>query len=480
MFQKATELNRKYPEAQLALGDCLVETKQYETAVKAYSEGLKWGPRWTPRFLVGLGNAEASRDSLRDAGIYFTRAREQAPDDPAVRRALGDFYFDRGTWALAILEYQASLALDTTDVELHYALGQALYYDKRYNEALTEYQTAVARDPEFAPAQLALGNLLYLSGAADPKRYDEARAPLEAYVRLQPQDPRGWSLLGRTRFSLRDRDQALEAMLKAESLGDRSKEMYTQLGRIYAERKEWNKALDAFARGEPGPKEQLIMAQMYAFTSQPARAESIYLAVVGADSTTSDARFALNELGKLRFGQKDWPGSMALFQRRIALDPNNADAYYYLGLSHKQLKQPEEAAAALERTVAIDSTKAERWFWLGVVYDELKRTPEARVAFQRSVELDSTFKLRAKAYSQLGFYRLLEKDWGGSIQWLDRAVEADPADVQSWVWLGQAYQNSGNRAKAMEAYRRALQINPNQPDAVKGVKMLGGQSSDGR
>lgn len=483
LFRKATELNRKYPEAQLALGDCLVETKQYEEAVKVYSEGLKWGGKWPPRFLVGLGNAEASRDSLRDAGIYFTRAREQAPNDPTVRQALGDFYYQRGTWALAILEYQAAMALDTADVELHYNVAQALFYDKRYNDALVEYQAAATRDPDFAPAQLGLGNLLYLSGAADPKRYQEARAPLEAYTKLEPKDPKGWSLLGRLYFNLKMRDEAIAAMTKAQEMGDKSKEMYTQLGRLHAERKEWQPALDAFAKGDPGPKEKLIMAQVYGFTQQPARAESVYRAVIEADSATSDARFAMNELGKLRFAQKDWPGALAQFQRRIALDPNSADAYYYSGLSYKQLDQLDAAARSLEQATALDTAKADRFFWLGVVYDQLKRTADARSAFERAVAIDPNGKLMAKAWAQLGFYRLLDKDWSGAVQNLDRATQVDPQDVQSWVWLGQANQNAGNRAKAMEAYRRALAINPSQPDALKGVKMLtapaGGGSKGG-
>jgi cytochrome c-type biogenesis protein CcmH/NrfG len=62
---------------------------------------------------------------------------------------------------------------------------------------------------------------------------------------------------------------------------------------------------------------------------------------------------------------------------------------------------------------------------------------------------------------------------------LERAVTVDPQHVQGWVWLAQAYQNSGNRAKATEAYNRALQLNPSQPDALKGLKMLKGQPTGG-
>ena len=192
-------------EAQLAYGDCLVKTKKFDKATAALSEGLKWGPKWRPRFLVALGGAAMARDSLREAGIYFTRAREEAPADPEVRRALGDFYIQRGTWALAVIETQAAVDLDSSDVELHFSLAQALEYDERYDQALEQYRWITQRDADFAPAHLALGSLLYRAGANDPRRYTEARAPLERYTQLSPQDAKGWSLLARTRHSWRGR-----------------------------------------------------------------------------------------------------------------------------------------------------------------------------------------------------------------------------------------------------------------------------------
>ena len=474
LFQRSTELDRKFPEAQLSLGQCLVLMKQHDRAVAVLSEGLKWGPKWQPKFLVALGDAELARDSLRDAGIYYTRAREQAPEDPTPRRALGDFYLKRGTWALAVPEYRAALSLDSTEVSVHYGLGEALYYDQRYNDALDEFHWVADHDPEFAPGQLALGNLLYLAGERDPKRYPEARTPLEKYTQLVPDDSKGWSLLGRTYSALKLKDEALSAMLKAESLGDRSKEMYTVLGRVYAERKEWDKALQEFSKGDPTPRDMLLIGQMMVFQGRLDQADSIYRSIFTADSTRADARFALNEMGKIRFRQKDYPGAVALFQRRIALDPSNDEAYYYIGLSYKEMKQYADALAALKQAVALADTRADRHFWLGILYEQVDSSAAADREYQRSVDLDSTSSTAAIAYRQLGYRRLLAKEYVAATQLLERAVRISDRDLQALVWLGQGYQNSGNRAKALENYDKALAIDPKQPDAMKGRKSLEG------
>jgi superkiller protein 3 len=485
LFTKATELDGKYPDAQLSLGDCYQQMKEYEKAIAAFNAGLKWGPKVRPRFLVALGAVESARDSLRSAGIYFTRAREEAPNDPEVRRALGDFYFQRGTWALAQQEYRAALSLDTSNVELRFAMAQAMNYCDcdLYDEALVEYQAVVARDPDFAPAQLGLGSLLYRAGNQGrvPSRHEEAQAPLQRYTVLEAQDGKGWSLFGRNLYYLKKPEEAFAAMQKAEQLGGASKEMYTILGRYYADKREWAKALDAFSKGEPNARDQLSVGQIMVFLYNPAtadsvwmgRADSVYRAIIGTDTTASEAKFALNELGKLQFRKKDYPAAIALFEKRLSLDPNNGEAYYYIGLSRKELKQTPEALAALQKAAQIDTARGDRFFWLGVVLDADKQTAEARRAFTRSVQLDSTGSLAYIAFRQLGFYHLLDQDWGAAVISLERAIGLNGRDVQSWVWLGQGYQNAGNRGKAMEAYRKALELDPRQPDALKGVAVLG-------
>ena len=474
-LQKATDLDKHYPEAQLAFGDCLVKQGQHEKAVAALTVGLKWGTKWRPRFLVALGNAELARDSLRDAGIYFTQAREEAPDDPVTHRALGDFYVKRGTFELAVPEYQAAVDKDSSDVELLYGLGQAMFYAQHYNDALDVYRRVVAKDPEFPPGQLALGDLLYRSGQADRKRYAEAVEPLQKYVQLAPEDPKGWSVYGRTLAQMGKRDEAMDAMNKAEQLGDTNKDMYTMRARLHIDRKEYEPALADYARGKPEPEDDLRIAQLYVINNQPQRAESLYTAIIVKDSTTSSAKFAIGELGKLRFRAKDYQNAIATFGRRIALDPENDEAYYYTGLSYKELKQYPEALTALRKAAQLAPTKADRHFWLGIVYAQVDSTQSAKTQFEQVVALDSaaTGKNTAIALRQLGYYDLLAKSYADATKKLSQSVAISAQDVQSWVWLGQAQQNSGDKTKACDAYRKALEIDPNQPDALRGKKTLG-------
>jgi Tfp pilus assembly protein PilF len=56
---------------------------------------------------------------------------------------------------------------------------------------------------------------------------------------------------------------------------------------------------------------------------------------------------------------------------------------------------------------------------------------------------------------------------------LDRfseAVEINPENVEGYVGIAEAYRQSGNMPKAMDWYRRALRLDPNQPVAKQYVK----------
>jgi tetratricopeptide (TPR) repeat protein len=472
-LKKAVELDHKFPDAQLALGDCLTQLKRYDEAVSALNPGLNWGAKWRPRFLVALGFVELTRDSLRDAGIYFTQAREAAPDDPITNRALGDFYLKRGIGSLAIPEYEKAVLLDSTDIDLRFALGRALAFDQRYEEAIEQYKWVADKNPDYAGAQLALGDIFYRAGQAKPAYYAEARPHLEKYTTLMPNDPKGWSLLGRDYYYLKMRDEAAAALQKGMDLGDKSKEMYTVMFRVLVDRKDWAKALDAIKNGEPNNSDLLKLAQVHAFMGNQAQADSVYKMLIGRDSLSSDGKFALLEFGKSQYRQKDYPNAISTLQRRIALDGTSDEAYYYLGLSLKEMKQLPEAIAALRQAANLAPAKADRHFWLAVTLTQADSVGAGLEEFRATTATDSTSKNTAVAWQQLGYRSLLKKDWAGAIEALEHSVAIDPHNVQSMIWLAQAYQNSGNRVKAKEWYHKVLEIQPGEPNSVKGLKTLG-------
>jgi tetratricopeptide (TPR) repeat protein len=219
-----------------------------------------------------------------------------------------------------------------------------------------------------------------------------------------------------------------------------------------------------------------------------ARAESLYSAIVDRDSTSRLALMVLNEMGKMRFGQAAdaakldkaaaaslYAQTIDIFERRISLDPGNDEAYYYVGLCQRELGRYPEAIAAMRQSANLADGKVDRHFWLGLFYVQADSIDQAQQEFRRVVELDTgNSNNKAIALRQLGYYRLLRKEYVEAIEFLERSASINPNDAGTLLWLAQAYQNSGNRGRAVEYYRRVLKVDPGNADARNGLKILEG------
>jgi tetratricopeptide (TPR) repeat protein len=195
--------------------------------------------------------------------------------------------------------------------------------------------------------------------------------------------------------------------------------------------------------------------------------------MVDRDSASWEGKFALVELGKLRFRQKDYAGTVGIMQRRIALDPTSDEAYYFMGLSYNEMKQLPEAAAALRQATVLAPAKADRHFRLGLVLASMDSVSASNDEFIRATQCDSTSKDAAIAFRQLGYRALLDKNWGRAIELLERSRQLNENDVQTLIWLAQGYANGGNLPKAVELFRKVVALSPGNPEAVKGLKQLG-------
>jgi tetratricopeptide (TPR) repeat protein len=77
--------------------------------------------------------------------------------------------------------------------------------------------------------------------------------------------------------------------------------------------------------------------------------------------------------------------------------------------------------------------------------------------FDRAIELDPGF---AEAYNQRAIAHYLQEHYEPSIADCHRAVERMPSHFGAWAGLGHCYAHQGRLAEALEAYERALEINP--------------------
>jgi Flp pilus assembly protein TadD len=157
-----------------------------------------------------------------------------------------------------------------------------------------------------------------------------------------------------------------------------------------------------------------------------------------------------------------WQGMLAHCRRWTEAEPQNATAWFGLGVAYRNLSRDDDAIAAYREALRINPEYANAWNNLGVAYYKLGRNDDAIAAYREALRIDPEYVL---AWNNLGVtYGILgRKD--DAIAAYREALWVDPEDAVAWYNLGVAYYKLGRNDDAIAAYREALRINPQYANA---------------
>ena len=96
----------------------------------------------------------------------------------------------------------------------------------------------------------------------------------------------------------------------------------------------------------------------------------------------------------------------ALIEAAVKKNPEDAHAWFNLGLLNKNSDNPQGAVEAFRHVTQIDPNDADSWYFLGAAMAQLKQYPQAIDAFQHALKLNplhasGEFGI-ARAYQQSG------------------------------------------------------------------------------
>jgi predicted TPR repeat methyltransferase len=146
----------------------------------------------------------------------------------------------------------------------------------------------------------------------------------------------------------------------------------------------------------------------------------------------NDGRSAADWLaaGNAHYAARDWDAAGAAFEKSLALDKRQADAWFLLGnVREEQGRDDLEAASCFEKAVALDPSHARAWNNLGSAQQRLGMLDRALVSYRRS-------------------------------------MQADPGLAQACLNLGRLAGTRGDLGLAAECFRTGLAHHPDDPTFV--------------
>jgi serine/threonine-protein kinase len=157
------------------------------------------------------------------------------------------------------------------------------------------------------------------------------------------------------------------------------------------------------------------------------------------------------------------------YQRAIALDSTNADAWHYAAVAWDDSLEPSRAAASWRRAVSIDPTHRQALGFLGQHYNWMRHYDSAFAWADSGRRIDPTHILIRQ---QLAFASLYRGDTATAAENYRAAVQIGkgPDEVFGWIGLMQIAAGGGDRRSADTLFARALALvdtlHPNVHDAV--------------
>ena len=306
LLQAALVKDPKFAKAHAALADA--EMRKY-----AETRGLEWALR--------------ARDSV-------TAALRLAPADGMVRYSLALIDQAAGKGDDAIQELKKSIELQPGNDEAHSLLGQLLADKGQLEAGADEIRVAISLHPNYWAHHHALA-LAYF----DAGRYADAIGAASRETELQPDNPRGFQLLGTIFHAMGDKQQAVKNYREAIRLGP-SARAYTNLGKIYYDERRFAEAARAYdqaAQLEPSPAKFRNLGDTYARLGQSKEARESYLKAI------------------------------ALSREHLKANPNDAAVLASLAVYEAKVGNRIEALRHAKEAVALKPTSGDVMFRLAVV-----------------------------------------------------------------------------------------------------------------
>ena len=167
------------------------------------------------------------------------------------------------------------------------------------------------------------------------------------------------------------------------------------------------------------------------------------------------------EKGVMLYNSQQYEGAIAFFKKAVEKNPQQAEAYYHLGLCYKELKATE-AVEAFKKAIQLKPDYAEAYFHLGVTYTRLNMQEEAIDALKEALRLKPDYD---EALMNLGIAYGIAKKYSAAVAALEKSVAIFP-DARAYYYLGASYAGLKKHEKAIYALRQSVEIDPDNIDTL--------------
>lgn len=368
---------------------------------------------------------------LAQAKKMYELILAQEPADAEVMHLLGMLAAQLGQFDVAVAWIEEALRIMPDNVLFHTNLGNALKNLGRWQDASQQYQQALQLDPQYAEAHNGLAGVYY--------KQNDLNAALQHYaqaVNLQPDYLAAHLNLGALFLRQGNFAAAYKQYGNVLQLYPDSAMAHYQLANLCLARDELNEAVQHYQvvlQQQPEHVEALNnLAVTLLKQNKISEASANFNKALTLDSQHKDAR---SNLAALLLQEEQWAEAIWHYQLLLRLDPQNIEAHYNLGVAYMASGNLQDAIQEFDLVLQAV-------------------TPHA-VALQQKAALQQA---------------------SNSAENLPANLQISQQYIDALCNLGAIFLKLEDRQQASSYYRRALQLQPENPGVRYLVTALSGET----
>ncbi len=414
------------------------------------------------RNILELSNAVAIDDYYKEQANYY----------------MGRIYYNKNQVERSLEYFKKVVEINPDNNIAFYLLVRILLDKYNYDEAKKYASYYITKFPENLMMYASLGRIYYIENNPKSREYLRKAASINS---LQGQLAKA---LYDEQFK-RDKKAAikLETIIKKDPL---LISPHIALGRINLRKNKKKEALNEFftagilmykaklyngARrnlykvlsiNDKIPEVYYYLAKIYEDTG------NLSLAIINLKKTNelNPNMEILIHLGYMYSQKNNFNESTKHFDLAINSDPNNPKPYFFMGLTYSRNKNYLQAEKLIKKAIKLNEDNDTYHFYLATVLEKQNKLQETIQSLKKAIEFNPE---NAMAYNYLGYlYADLNINIDESIDLIHKALEFSPSNGAYLDSLGWAYYRKGKLKTALKKLLRAEKQlrKSNTPDPV--------------
>jgi tetratricopeptide (TPR) repeat protein len=462
-YEKAVKEDPHAVQVFRDIAELRLRTGQPAEALRAAERVRELAPK-DPMSYIFLGNVRVAQGDLAKAAESYADALKIDPTNLRALENLGNYYALTNP-EKALEYYERYLVISPRDPDINFQIAIVHHRRGHYSKALTYYKESIENEPAQIASHLALADLY--------EQQKSTASAIAAYTRaseLQPGNPLVHSRLGSLYYRDRKWDEAWKAFKQAETSAPKDSAVHYSLARVAEEQKAWKEAAHHAEQAWVISQDPQFLPLAAYYMTMNRRPEAAIKFLEKAREFDPDNANVLLFLG-MNYMDLDKPElAREYLAKGVERYPNDIQMRFHLGSAEDKLGHFDAATTQFEKVLAIDPKNSAAMNYLGYSWAERGiRLEEAEKLLRKAVSLEP----ESGAYlDSLGWVRYKQKAPCEAAQFLTKAVQyaQDPVIFEH---LGDAQHECGQVPAALQAWSKALSMNPKNEALLKKVNEQG-------